>query len=149
VENLDNPYAPPRAATDVEEAIRAARAARGADKLWVDASKGRRLANLVIDIVILDVALIPLTGKGIAPVDWLINYAVMFAYYALTEGFLGRTPAKFLTRTRVISIRGGPPTFAAVLLRSLVRLAPFEPFSFLGGEGWHDRASRTRVVRAI
>ena len=35
-----------------------------------------------------------------------------------------------------------------VFLRTLIRLIPFEAFSFLGGsKGWHDEWSGTKVIR--
>jgi hypothetical protein len=41
------------------------------------------------------------------------------------------------------------PPFGTMVLRSLCRLIPFEPFSFLGSDarGWHDSITKTRVVR--
>jgi len=152
VANFDNPYSPPRAAADADEALGAAASAttrNAGGKLWVDASKGLRLANVLIDNVILNIPALFVTATGNAVADWFLGLVGMVAYYALTEGFLGRSPAKFLTRTRVIAIDGGRPTFGAIFVRSVVRLIPFEPVSFLAGEGWHDRASKTRVVRAF
>ena len=148
--NFDNPYAPPGApppTTAGEEGPLSA-ARRGERRGGLDASKGTRFANFLIDSVILAVLQLALSVHD--PVaDWFIAVAVSLAYYTLTEGFFGRTPAKFLTKTRVISIDGGPPPFGAVFKRSLFRMIPFEAVSFLAGEGWHDRASKTRVVRAI
>ncbi len=143
--NFDNPYAAPRAGAveDVE-----ARRADGDGAIWVDASKRARLANFLIDSTVVVVLQILLSTND-PMADWLIAVLVSTTYYSVTEGLLGRSPAKFLTKTRVISIHGGPPTFGAAVLRSAIRLIPFEPVSFLAGEGWHDRASKTRVVRAI
>src|SRR5262249_16405264 len=78
-----------------------------------------------------------------------LGMAVLFlsfpAYYLAFEGGFGRTPAKYLTRTRVITVAGGRPTFGQILGRTFARLVPFEPFSFFGRspDGWHDRSSRT------
>lgn len=74
-------------------------------------------------------------------------------YYTGFEASLGRTPAKFLTGTRVVATEGGPASVGQALVRSVVRLVPFEPLSFLFSRGrapvgWHDRWSGTRVVRA-
>ena len=69
------------------------------------------------------------------------------AYYLGFETLFGKTPAKWLTRTRVITNAGNRPTFGHIFKRTLVRFVPFEGLSFLGrGRGWHDRWSRTRVV---
>jgi uncharacterized RDD family membrane protein YckC len=69
-------------------------------------------------------------------------------YFLVSEGLWARTPAKFVTRTKVITVDGGPPTPAHILLRSVFRLIPFEAISFLESHpaGWHDRFSNTRVV---
>ena len=148
--NFDNPYAPPAApaptTTDEEGPLAAAR--RAERRGGLDASKGMRFANFLIDSTVLAVLQLALSAHD-PLLDWFIAVAVSLAYYTFTEGYFGRTPAKFLTKTRVISIDGGPPTFGAVFKRSLFRMIPFEPISFLAGEGWHDRASKTRVVRAI
>ena len=71
-----------------------------------------------------------------------------FVYYVVLEYFLGRTPAKFLTQTRVVTIYGMKPNFMTIVGRTLCRLIPFEQFSFLGDDpiGWHDKFSNTRVV---
>lgn len=147
--NLQNPYAPPKAEALPVAAI--------ADGYLIDASQAQRLANLILDeifIVILATSLsVALTlvggGQALPPgVGNLIGLVTVVGYYALFEGTLGRTPGKFITGTRVVTYDGGTPTFGKILGRSFARLVPFEPFSFLtSSNGWHDRWSRTRVVR--
>lgn len=70
------------------------------------------------------------------------------ALYAFSEFKWQRTPAKYLTKSIVIDEYGNRPDLRAIVLRSLVRLVPFEPFSCLGepSSGWHDRWSKTWVV---
>nr|WP_279382660.1 RDD family protein [Acanthopleuribacter pedis] len=71
----------------------------------------------------------------------------MFLYYQFFEGFFGRTPAKFLTQTKVVLADGGRLTFTAALKRTLLRFVPFEALSFVASlTGWHDRGSGTRVI---
>jgi uncharacterized RDD family membrane protein YckC len=79
----------------------------------------------------------------------LLTIAVMLVYYVACEAILGRTPAKLITGTRVVTETGEPPSFGQVLGRTLARFVPFEPFSCLGDPpvGWHDSWSHTRVVR--
>lgn len=76
---------------------------------------------------------------------------IVVLYYVPFETGFGRTPAKLITGTKVVSEDGGPPGLGRVLGRTLVRMVPFEVFSFLGGDGrpvgWHDSWSGTRVVR--
>lgn len=68
--------------------------------------------------------------------------------YAFSEFMWQRTPAKFLTKSIVIDEYGNKPELRAIILRSFIRLVPFEPFSSLGetSSGWHDRWSKTWVV---
>ncbi len=68
-------------------------------------------------------------------------------YYTLFESLTQKTPGKFFTNTIVINEYGQKPDFSNILGRSMIRLIPFEAFSFLsGGRGWHDRWSNTFVV---
>jgi uncharacterized RDD family membrane protein YckC len=74
------------------------------------------------------------------------------AYFIVFEYFWGKTPAKFLTKTVVVTEGGKRPSFWNIVGRTLCRFIPFEPFSFLfsGGsqaQGWHDSISKTLVVR--
>jgi len=69
-------------------------------------------------------------------------------YWIATEYFFDKSPAKFLTRTKVVMKDGTKPSFLTIIGRTLCRFIPFEPFSFLGGKaiGWHDSITNTRVV---
>lgn len=83
--------------------------------------------------------------------EQLLGIGMFLAYYIVMEGLFGLTIGKWITGTRVVDERGGPPTWRQVVLRSLARLIPFEAFSLLFSEdgvarGWHDRLPRTRVV---
>lgn len=76
-------------------------------------------------------------------VAFLLAY---LAYYFITESLWGKSPAKFLTKTRVVDIGGGDADWMAIIGRSFCRVIPFEPVSFLLGKDWHDTLSNTRVV---
>jgi len=80
---------------------------------------------------------------------FLVFLAGAFAYYFVFEYRLGKTPGKFLTRTRVVSSEGGKPSRRAILVRTAVRFIPFEWVSFVQKNpvGWHDSLSGTMVVR--
>lgn len=80
------------------------------------------------------------------PIFFLLCYPL---YYFLFECFLQKTPGKYLTKTVVIDEYGNKPSLSAIILRSIIRLVPFESFSCLGDKnsyGWHDRWSDTFVV---
>jgi uncharacterized RDD family membrane protein YckC len=155
-----NPYAPTKAAL-AEKSVDDATGERvAAGRL---ASRGQRITNDFIDqliILLLVVAFVikmiassgddpegALLALGSAPI-WLVASGLRIGYYVVLEATLGRTLGKFVSGTRVVTESGGKPTVGQILLRSLVRLVPFEWASFLGSSpGWHDRWSKTRVIR--
>lgn len=68
-------------------------------------------------------------------------------FYAFSEFFLEGSPAKFLTETKVTNNKGDSVTGKTSLIRTLFRFVPFEAFSFLSNQGWHDKWSKTAVVQ--
>jgi uncharacterized RDD family membrane protein YckC len=77
----------------------------------------------------------------------LIGNFNYFLYYFLMENYVGgRTVAKYITGTKVISTDGTKPTTQQMMYRSLSRIVPFDGLSFLGVNGWHDSWSDTRVI---
>lgn len=81
--------------------------------------------------------------------NYLFSYSLYFLYFFILESTTGQTIGKMLTKTKVIAEDGSKPTSKAIAYRSLSRLIPFEPFSFLGSTptGWHDRISKTYVTK--
>ncbi|OYW69498.1 MAG: hypothetical protein B7Z21_01185 [Verrucomicrobiales bacterium 32-60-5] len=69
-------------------------------------------------------------------------------YCTCFEGLFGRSVGKWITGTKVVMVSGAALSFPRASLRSLCRLVPFDPFSFLGADaiGWHDKWTCTRVV---
>lgn len=127
----------------------------------------KRLLNLLIDIVLISfiVAILLIIGNALAdgygytslktnlekPDNLrtrLLLSTVCVMYYGLFESYLQRTPAKFITGTRVIRMDGTQPTEWNILLRSLLRQIPFEFLSFIGlvPVGLHDMLSKTLVI---
>lgn len=121
------------------------------------ASLNRRFANNILDgifiwigSIIIIVVMATVTGDtdsdtagsifGIIYLLWSI------CYYPAFEYFFQKTPAKFITKTKVVTYDGNKPKFITILGRNLARLIPFEPLSFLFGKGWHDTLSKTLVV---
>jgi serine/threonine protein kinase len=81
----------------------------------------------------------------ISSVSFLMTH---FLYY-LTEMIWGKSIAKFITKTKVVTQEGKKPGVLQIIGRTLARLVPFDAFSFLFASnsiGWHDSLSGTRVV---
>lgn len=79
--------------------------------------------------------------------DRVISLLLFFLYYALTEYFLGGTFGKLICGYTVIDQYAGKITFGKSLLRTISRYVPFEALSCFGERGWHDKWSKTYVVK--
>ena len=122
----------------------------------VEASKGKRFANYLIDGIIaqffsfiLGMVLGMSYGVSNNLLDSLWGIAVLVGYYMAFEHLNnGRTIGKLATRTKVVTETGETPTVEMLIGRTFARLIPFEAFSFLGARnnGWHDRLSKTMVI---
>jgi len=114
------------------------------------ASKVTRFINYVIDLSIIYGITKYCINLGH---DLNIRYVFIFiflSYYILFEWFTnGKTIGKYLTKTRAIKDNGSSIEFKESFMRSLIRIAPFEPIICLFtdyGYGWHDRWTNTIVV---
>lgn len=118
---------------------------------------GRRLGNSIIDIILYRIAvflfLIPFADTDFVQVlaenegaNLLLGVFLLFLYYFVFEAAFQRTPAKFITGTKVVMINGSKPDAGTIAKRTLSRFVPFEPLSGSKGIWWHDRWTRTRVV---
>ena len=136
--------------------------------LNIMASKDKRFANYLLDIiflyifgfvfgVILGIVLAIVSPESLTIFEednklfeYILGFIAGMIYYSSLESLTGRTLAKFITKTKVITKKGEKPNFGTILIRSLCRFVPFEALSFLGAEctGWHDRWSKTIVVNA-
>ncbi|TRX01199.1 RDD family protein [Flavobacterium gawalongense] len=132
------------------------------------ASKSQRLLNFIIDVLIIYIIGISIGTTIIIVGDLTHSYGasnwvkslsliensffeliILFFYYGLTEMYFSRTFAKYFTETLVVKHDGSKPNMKSVIIRTVSRLIPFEPFSFLAGDsrGWHDTLSVTYVVK--
>ncbi len=116
------------------------------------ASELKRLINFVIDMAIIYIV-IGLLFQDMSDGIQLILFIGIFLYYFLFETFLQKTPAKYITRTKVVSLDGSKATPGSIALRTLVRFVPFDAISAIGTPKnertwWHDRWVKTRVVDA-
>jgi uncharacterized RDD family membrane protein YckC len=133
----------------------------------VFAGKGARIANMLIDTIVCLILLgfvymvILLLYKYANMQNLMLWYidmgaftklviaaGVTFCYYLFCETFTASTVGKFATGTRVVNAYGQKPTPKAILMRTLIRLIPFEVFTFVGegAVGLHDSASKTYVI---
>jgi uncharacterized RDD family membrane protein YckC len=124
------------------------------------ASKQKRALNWIIDnlikLIILRLVVTSIDSSaisnGINSLDMMERYlfwsAISFVYYGVTEVFLSRSPAKFLTKTIVVMEDGSKPSPITILIRTTLRIFPFEALTFLRGRalGLHDENSNTFVV---
>jgi|TARA_B110000091_G_C13489197_1_gene339502 uncharacterized RDD family membrane protein YckC len=125
-------------------------------------SGGKRFAHYFIDLIAFQL-IFELFSQGFAlinlPSDIGIGviyigffsistfFMIMYPlYYFVFEYFFQKTPGKFLTKTKVIDAYGKKPEIGTLIVRSLIRMVPFEPLSCLSDLGWHDRWSETWVV---
>lgn len=87
-------------------------------------------------------------GDKFPIISMIIAVPTFWGYYLLSEFLWQRTFGKILTRTKVVTITGGKPTFLQILGRTLSRSIPFEYLSyFVTMTGIHDRLSGTRVIK--
>lgn len=128
-------------------------------------SQGPRFGHFVIDLITFQIVIYIVNYLF----ELLMNYTSFSVTVNLTIGLISaivsmllyptlyficefkwqRTPGKYLTKTLVIDEYGNKPDARSLVLRSLIRIIPFEPFSCFGdnySNGWHDRWSRTWVV---
>ncbi len=129
------------------------------------ASSMRRFWNLFIDTLIYEIIAffvatpVAYMVLGRQPMEnfWislLYGMAVLFLYYFIFEMAFQKTPAKFITGTRVARLDGSRPDAITIAKRSLCRFVPFETISMYTGKDpnqkgtwWHDRWTGTRVIR--
>ena len=81
--------------------------------------------------------------------DLIFGMGLMLLYYVPLESLTGRTLGKLITGTMVVNEAGKRPTFVQAIGRTLCRFIPFDALTFLGRypRGWHDKFSRTYVVK--
>ena len=144
--DMSNPYRAPGADGEV------AFANVYADGL-PDAKQGTRLLHFIIDYVlyigvcfVIGVVSVLIDQEELAT---FLTWPALIGYYVFFEGVFAATPGKMIMGSRVVQLDGSKPTLGQVFLRTIIRFVPFEAFSFLGStSGWHDRWSKTRVIRA-
>ena len=127
----------------------------------VQASSGKRFVNLLIDSIVSGILYNIIEGFFLTtPEFYYDGYSYLFIslffsiafslmYMFLNEYLLkGKSIGKFVTGTRAVTQEGNLLTAKDALMRSLVRLIPFEAFSALGSPcyPWHDKWTNTYVI---
>lgn len=112
--------------------------------------KGIRFTNFSTDyLVCLIVWLLLAAGSGGVLMEISLFYVILFLYYFLQEHFTGQTLGKMITKTKVVGSDGKPAGIFRIFARSLLRLVPFDIFSYLFGSalGLHDVLSGTKLKK--
>lgn len=109
----------------------------------------KRVFNFALDsslFIILRLVIYAATTTTIT--DILLVLATWLLYYPIMEYTTGKTIAKYISQTRVVNDDLTKALFGTILKRNLLRLIPFEIFSFIKmyPTGWHDSLSGTLVV---
>ena len=125
---------------------------------------GPRIGHFIIDYLCLQVVavavqvLATLAFWDVPPSRWTVAFQLLAgllvlliipALYVYCEFRWQRTPGKIVTKTLVVDEFGNRPDLKTIILRTMIRVVPFEPFSCFGdphSRGWHDRWSNTFVV---
>ncbi|HEY4289480.1 MAG TPA: RDD family protein [Puia sp.] len=123
------------------------------------ASRGKRFANYLIDLVVFYVFMILVLGilatQGMTDltdnriIDRLITLICYGIFMGLYEGICkGKTLGKLITRTRAVNEDGSRISFKTGFLRGLSRAVPFEAFTAFSDPSypWHDRWTHTYVI---
>jgi len=134
------------------------------------ASKVVRLFNFVLDLGIIyililatrtSINIVAEISNNVKLHHWVENLSyeiqllfgilILIFYFSLTEIYFSRSFAKYFTKTIVVKADGSKPNRKSIIIRTMSRLIPFEPFSFLtsNSQGWHDQLSVTYVVKKI
>jgi len=81
---------------------------------------------------------------------FLLGIIILAIYYVFCEYLFNRRVGKLFTGCIVVTENDDKPSFGIVLLRTLIRFVPFEPFSILSASTkmWHDTWTKTTVVKS-
>lgn len=86
-------------------------------------------------------------GPEVNIIFQLVSYAIWFFYYAIFETYVGGTVGKLICGYTVINDKAEKITFGQGMLRTVIRMIPIEAFSCFSDRGWHDKWSKTYIVK--
>lgn len=113
-------------------------------------NKGDRIVNFFIDNLVISFIFL-----AFEMIFWdyyhystLFFYLIMFLYYFILEVSNSQTLGKKVTGTIVVNMHNEKPLIKRIFLRSLLRLNPFDYYSYAFGneQGGHDLISKTRLI---
>jgi len=115
-------------------------------------SRSVRFLNFLIDtfafMVLVLISALMLKNHLSRDLLYRILIVIYYLYYFLSEWTIGQTIGKFITKTKVVDLNDQSPTFWGVLLRTLLRMIPFDCISYLiSSQGIHDKLSKTKLVK--
>lgn len=132
-----------------------------ADPLQYLASPGKRLANFFLDrvglylllagmIFFVDAVFMSSKSPNFESIGAVLFLISIPCYWIIPEYLFGKSFAKFMTKTKVVTKTGNKPNLQTIIIRTFCRFIPFEAFSFLGNKaiGWHDSLPGTLVVQS-
>ncbi len=114
----------------------------------LEITKGTRIINCVVDLIFIAMVSSAITyALNIYYNTVLVQYAVYLVYYFSFETYNGQTMGKRITNTTVVNMYNEKPSIGRILLRTVLRLYPFDVVSYLFGQeqGAHDLISKTRL----
>jgi uncharacterized RDD family membrane protein YckC len=102
---------------------------------------------LIISVLI-EAFVIRLIPEGNDIISLIIYFSTFLLYYGFMEFKYQKTFAKFITKTKVVTLDGHRPNKGKILIRTLSRLIPFDYLSyFISNLGIHDKLSKTCVIK--
>ena len=137
-----------------------------ASRVIKSASVGQRLINFVIDTLFYYFCffMICILFQDVSLIAFLLLYPI---YYIILEYRFKFTFGKKVTHTIVIDEYGNTPSLKLIILRSICRMIPFDPITYMPSSysesgtgrsisedspyshGWHDMLSKTWVISEI
>ena len=113
-------------------------------------NKGDRIVNFFIDLLVITILFssIEVVFGYFYYSRSLVFYLIMVSYYFVFEASSCQTLGKKVTGTIVVNMHNQKPSIKRIFLRSLLRLNPFDYYSYAFGneQGGHDLISKTRLV---
>jgi uncharacterized RDD family membrane protein YckC len=115
-------------------------------------SRSVRFFNFLIDsfvfMLLVFISALILKNHVSRDVLYRILIATYYLYYFISELAIGQTIGKFITKTKVVGINDEVPSFWNVLIRTLLRMFPFDFISYLlYSQGIHDKFSKTKLIK--